>query len=87
MPVVPDAAARLPGRGAWVHHTLACFDLAVRRRAFARALRMQGPVDPAAVRHLLERESAAGSTELHRPPSTSSGSGSAPNGHPMSSHR
>jgi predicted RNA-binding protein YlxR (DUF448 family) len=37
--VVPDPEAVAPGRGAHLHPTRACYDLAVRRRAFARALR------------------------------------------------
>ena len=40
--VVPDPAATRPGRGAHLHPTTACYDLAVRRRAFARALRRPG---------------------------------------------
>ena len=36
---VVDAAARLPGRGAWVHPDSACIDNAVKRKAFGRALR------------------------------------------------
>ena len=36
---VVDAAARLPGRGAWVHPDPGCVDAAVKRRAFGRALR------------------------------------------------
>jgi uncharacterized protein len=43
--VVADAAARLPGRGAWVHRTRECLDLAVSRRAFARALRAGTSLD------------------------------------------
>jgi predicted RNA-binding protein YlxR (DUF448 family) len=39
----------MAGRGAWVHPDQRCVELAVRRRAFARALRVPGPVDPAAV--------------------------------------
>jgi uncharacterized protein len=50
VPVVPDPRRRAAGRGAWVHPDPGCVDLAVRRRAFARALRVSGPVDPAAVR-------------------------------------
>ncbi|MEF2978177.1 YlxR family protein [Subtercola sp. YIM 133946] len=38
--LVVDEAAVLPGRGAYVHPTQACFDSAVKRRAFARALRL-----------------------------------------------
>jgi predicted RNA-binding protein YlxR (DUF448 family) len=48
-PVVPDPRRRLPGRGAWLHRDLQCAELAQRRRAYARALRMPGPVDPAPV--------------------------------------
>jgi predicted RNA-binding protein YlxR (DUF448 family) len=39
--VVPDPSATAPGRGAHLHPTTACYDLAVRRRAFARALRLE----------------------------------------------
>jgi len=43
----------MPGRGAWLHPTPECFELAVRRKAFGRALRLQAPVDVSAVaRHL-----------------------------------
>ncbi|GAB4007961.1 hypothetical protein GCM10028772_21130 [Nocardioides ultimimeridianus] len=40
--VVPDPDATAPGRGAHLHPTSACYDLAVRRKAFARALRVTG---------------------------------------------
>jgi uncharacterized protein len=40
--VQPDPQARLPGRGAYLHPSLACFELARRRRAFPRALRAAG---------------------------------------------
>ena len=36
----PDPRGRLPGRGAWLHPSLACFEVALRRRAFPRALRV-----------------------------------------------
>ncbi|WP_460436971.1 YlxR family protein [Angustibacter speluncae] len=86
--LVPDPRTRLPGRGAWVHPDLGCLDQAVRRRAFARALRLQAPADLAAVREHLEQLPPA-------PPSTTStnqstveiGSGSASDGHPMSSQQ
>jgi uncharacterized protein len=48
---VADPRGTLPGRGAYLHPDMACFDLAVRRRAFPRAYRVQGPL---------------GTTELHR---------------------
>ena len=37
-----DERAALPGRGAWVHPTRECLEDALRRRAFARALRASG---------------------------------------------
>ena len=55
MVLVPDPSARRPGRGAWLHLAPGCLDLAERRRAFARALRVQGAVDAAAVRGHVER--------------------------------
>jgi len=39
--VVPDPAGRAPGRGAHLHPVPECLDLALRRRAFPRALRVQ----------------------------------------------
>ena len=37
--LVPDPRGRAPGRGAHVHPTRDCLELALRRRAFGRALR------------------------------------------------
>lgn len=53
--VVPDPDSTAPGRGAHLHPATACFELAVRRRAFTRALR--GPavgLDVAPVRAFLD---------------------------------
>jgi hypothetical protein len=47
--VVPDPAATRRGRGAHLHPTVACYDLAVRRRAFAPALRAGVGLDSAPV--------------------------------------
>ena len=47
--VVPDPAATRGGRGAHLHPTTACYDLAVRRRAFASALRAGAGLDSAPV--------------------------------------
>jgi len=47
--VVVDALARFPGRGAWVHGTLDCVETATERRAWARALRVAGPLDAGVV--------------------------------------
>ncbi|MFF9899739.1 YlxR family protein [Streptomyces longispororuber] len=51
---VPDPRGTLPGRGAYVHPALVCLDLAVRRRAFPRAFRVQGPLDTAELRGNVE---------------------------------
>jgi predicted RNA-binding protein YlxR (DUF448 family) len=40
-----DVRRRLPGRGAWLHPSPDCLDLALRRRALTRALRVAGPLD------------------------------------------
>ncbi|MGP3971331.1 YlxR family protein [Streptomyces sp. 6N223] len=42
---VPDHRGTLPGRGAYLHPTPDCLQLAVRRRAFPRAFRAEGPLD------------------------------------------
>jgi predicted RNA-binding protein YlxR (DUF448 family) len=44
---VPDPRRRMPGRGAAVHPNVECLTLALRRRAFARALRATGPLNTA----------------------------------------
>ncbi|MFT3899826.1 MAG: YlxR family protein [Gordonia sp. (in: high G+C Gram-positive bacteria)] len=45
--VVVDHRKTLPGRGAWLHPSTDCLSEAVRRRAFAPALRVDGlTVDP-----------------------------------------
>lgn len=43
--VTPDPRGTLPGRGAHLHPTTRCLDLATRRKAFGRALRVEGPLD------------------------------------------
>ncbi|WP_419503931.1 YlxR family protein [Lentzea aerocolonigenes] len=53
--VVPDLRRRLPGRGAWLHFDLECLRNAERRRAFSRALRVQGALDVALLREHLEQ--------------------------------
>ena len=47
--VVPDPERCRPGRGASLHPDLTCLDLAVRRRAFGRALRTSAALDHTAV--------------------------------------
>jgi hypothetical protein len=48
--LVPDPNGRLPGRGASVHPDPRCVDLAEKRRAFPRALRLAGPLDVSLIR-------------------------------------
>ncbi|HEX3714121.1 MAG TPA: YlxR family protein [Trebonia sp.] len=56
--IVPDPQARQPGRGAYLHPCLACFELAQRRRAFSRALRVSGSLDTAPLASYLSRAGA-----------------------------
>ena len=53
--VLPDPDGTAPGRGAHLHPTTACLDLAERRRAFPRALRVQGPLDLTPLQSEIER--------------------------------
>ncbi|MCU0263908.1 MAG: YlxR family protein [Candidatus Nanopelagicales bacterium] len=55
---LPDPRSRQPGRGAYLHPTVGCLDLAERRRAFPRALRVQGALDIAQVRAWIEAGTA-----------------------------
>ena len=52
--VTVDAAAVLPGRGAWLHPDGQCAQWAVKRRAFVRALRLTGSPDTSAVIEYVE---------------------------------
>ncbi|WP_325050762.1 YlxR family protein [Actinomadura spongiicola] len=56
--LVPDPRGRLPGRGAYLHPDPACLELAERRRAFPRALRVPGPLDGSALRERLAAHAA-----------------------------
>lgn len=47
--LVVDPTATLPGRGAWLHPQIQCYQLAVKRRAFGRAFRESGKLDTAAL--------------------------------------
>lgn len=57
--LAPDPDDRLPGRGAYIHYSLGCFDLAERRRAFPRALRHAGALDARFVREWLTEQTGA----------------------------
>src|SRR6478735_1712225 len=58
--LVPDPRRRLPGRGAWLHPQPGCLDLAERRRAFGRALRLSEQLDTTEVRGFLEAQEPVG---------------------------
>ncbi|MDE8586744.1 YlxR family protein [Arthrobacter sp. NQ4] len=47
--VLVDERRRMAGRGAWLHPSASCLALAIKRRAFGRAL--QGATGTAAVEH------------------------------------
>ena len=65
--LTPDPDRRLPGRGASVHPDPRCVDLADKRRAFPRALRLPGPLDVTPV-----REHVAGQLDQHDQPTPTS---------------
>jgi uncharacterized protein len=53
--IVIDPAARLPGRGAYLHPSEECLERARRRRAFPRALRVTGALaDDGLARYLAQ---------------------------------
>src|ERR1700742_4091615 len=56
--IVPDPHARKPGRGAYLHPCVACFELAQRRRACSRARRVSGSLAPAPLASYLSQAGA-----------------------------
>jgi predicted RNA-binding protein YlxR (DUF448 family) len=54
--IVPDVASRLPGRGAYLHPSLACLERAQRRKAFPRALRLPAVLPVSKVAEYLSGE-------------------------------
>ncbi|WP_344773174.1 YlxR family protein [Gryllotalpicola kribbensis] len=52
--VVVDESAVMPGRGAWIHPSAECMKKALQRKAFGRALRVQGVLDTVEITHQLE---------------------------------
>jgi predicted RNA-binding protein YlxR (DUF448 family) len=66
--VVPDPTSTAHGRGAHLHPTTECLDLAVRRKAFGRALRVTEGLDPApVVAHLAQPPRSAQHDPAHDP--------------------
>ena len=53
--LVPDPGREAPGRGASLHPTRECLELALRRRAFPRALRAHGRLLSAELEDYVER--------------------------------
>ncbi|MGC5168447.1 YlxR family protein [Luteimicrobium sp. DT211] len=51
--LVVDVGRSLPGRGAWLHPRMRCLELAERRHAFTRALRLRSAPDASDVRRFL----------------------------------
>jgi uncharacterized protein len=64
--LVLDLRRSIAGRGAWIHPDLDCLSKAERRRAFAKAFRVPGPLDTGGLRTRLEelvhRETGTGSS-------------------------
>ena len=65
--LIPDLRRRLPGRGAWLHPDPGCLDMAERRRAFGRALRVSEQLDTSKVRLLLGTGEFAGPADRSDP--------------------
>jgi hypothetical protein len=57
----------MPGRGAHLHLDPECLALAERRRAFGRALRVDGPLDATAVRSWIDTEQAGATPQEATP--------------------
>jgi uncharacterized protein len=53
----------MPGRGAWLTPTIDAYELAVTRRAFRRALRLDRDPDTSQVRAYIERVAPGDTTE------------------------
>ena len=71
--IVPDPQARRPGRGAYLHPSQECFELAQRRRALPRALRQPAPLGAGPLEDYLAGRCGAGSHGL---------AGESPGAHP-----
>lgn len=52
--IVPDPHRRLPGRGAWITPEVGALEIAEKRKAFSRALKVPGNADLHLVREYLE---------------------------------
>ncbi|EPD69889.1 hypothetical protein HMPREF1219_00834 [Corynebacterium pyruviciproducens ATCC BAA-1742] len=57
--VIPDPRRRLPGRGAWLAPTMEAYEIAEKRQAFGRALRIGRKPDTSLVREYILRAHSA----------------------------
>ncbi|NQX27948.1 YlxR family protein [Microbacteriaceae bacterium VKM Ac-2854] len=57
--VVVDPRAVMEGRGAWLHDSHECYELAVKRRAFGRAFRSREALDTHRVEQYVTRDLTA----------------------------
>ncbi|PFG33532.1 hypothetical protein ATL42_1409 [Sanguibacter antarcticus] len=78
--VVADLGRTSPGRGAWLHPSARCGELALKRKAFPRALRAAANIDLQSMTEALGSVPLASTTRRQ-------GSGSEADGHPMSTQR
>ena len=53
-----DEDKKLPGRGAWLHGSKNCFDLAVNRKAFGRALKSEVSINEKVLALAIEQAEA-----------------------------
>ena len=53
-----DEGKKLPGRGAWLHGSKKCFELAINRKAFSRALKSQVNADEKVLALAIEQAEA-----------------------------
>ena len=72
--VVVDERRRMAGRGAWLHPSESCLALAIKRRAFGRAL--PGATGTAAVEHWIKPETNVAGTTATATPTVQPESGS-----------
>ena len=54
--LVVDHSATLSGRGAWLHPTIECYNMAVQRRAFGRALKVTTTLNTTTLENRLNGE-------------------------------
>jgi predicted RNA-binding protein YlxR (DUF448 family) len=55
MILILDERKAMPGRGAWIHPSQECLELAITRRAFIRALKLSGEPDSSRLNFIKEQ--------------------------------